>query len=129
MRSPPSPISAPASVRPPTHCRWACEPSVLYREVGHAQGEAYAQATLGYAHRQLGQYDQAILCFEQGLAINRVLGARYWEAHTLDQIGDLYRLKGERDRAATAWGEAATIFEHLRHPEATAVRAKLSEAS
>jgi tetratricopeptide (TPR) repeat protein len=101
----------------------------LYREIGHAEGEAMAQTALGYAHRHLRQYHRAIKAFEESLAIDRELGSRYWEAHSLDQIGDLYQLMGERDRAATAWGEAAAIFEHLRHSEEATVRAKLSEAS
>ena len=101
----------------------------LYRETGHQVGEASAHATLGHTHQRLGQYDRAIQCFEQSLTINRTLGYRYWEAHLLHQIGDLYHLKSERDRAATVWGEAAAIFERLQHPEASAVRAKISEAS
>jgi tetratricopeptide (TPR) repeat protein len=101
----------------------------LYRETGHVVGEASAHAALGHAHQRLGQYDRAIQCFEQSLRINHTLSYRYWEAHILHQIGDLYHLKGERDRAATAWADAAAIFDRLRHPEATAVRAKLNEAS
>jgi tetratricopeptide (TPR) repeat protein len=101
----------------------------LYREIDHSEGVAMAQTALGYAHRHLRQYHRGIKAFEEALAIDRELGSRYWEAHSLDQIGDLYQLMGEGNRAATAWGEASAIFEHLRHPEGAAVRSKVSEAS
>jgi tetratricopeptide (TPR) repeat protein len=90
------------------------------------QRHLVASTALGYAYRRLRQYDRAITYFEQSLAIDRDIESRYWEAHALDQIGDLHDLLGRPAPARAAWQAAAAIFDRLHHPEAVTVHAKLS---
>jgi tetratricopeptide (TPR) repeat protein len=104
-----------------------CEQAlVLYRRIGHVEGQAMVLTTLGYTHQQLHQYHRAIECFAQALAINRELGSRYWEAHSLDQIGDLHALLHQPDEALSRWQEAAAMFDQIHQPEGAAVHAKIS---
>jgi tetratricopeptide (TPR) repeat protein len=97
----------------------------LYREFDHEEGKACAQSALGAAYHRLGRYEDAIDCLAQALTIDRQLGAQYWEAHALNQIGDLQDLLGLRDSARASWQEAAMIFARLNHPEGAEVRTKL----
>jgi tetratricopeptide (TPR) repeat protein len=83
---------------------------------------------LGFAHRQLGDYGRAIEWFELALTINRELDVQYWQAHALDQIGEVHNVLGARDDAIAAWAEAAAILERLHHPEGAVVWAKLNSS-
>jgi tetratricopeptide (TPR) repeat protein len=57
----------------------------------------------GYAHDHLGRHSEAIVCFQQALAINRRLGVRYSEAEALDHLGDAYCSSGDRAAAREEW--------------------------
>lgn len=63
------------------------------------------------------------------MLLDRELESRYWEAHALDQIGDLYALLGEPAMAAASWRQAANMLDQLHHPEGVRVHAKLDEAA
>jgi hypothetical protein len=57
--------------------------------------------------------------------IYRELGARYNEAESLNQLGNVHHASGSQDAARTAWQQALTIMESLRHDDAAELRSKL----
>jgi tetratricopeptide (TPR) repeat protein len=82
--------------------------------------------SLGYAHRRLGQYDQASDYYRQSLSVYRELGYHYNEATILTYLGETYYAAGEDQAAWDAWQQALAIFDQLGHPDADTVRTKLA---
>jgi tetratricopeptide (TPR) repeat protein len=105
----------------------SCEQSFkIYSEIGHPEGDAYALHVLGFIHHKLGNHPQAIRCYQQSIVINRELGSRYWEAVVLDSLGDAYHALGDSHHAQSAWQQAFDILDTLRHPDAKAMRTKVT---
>src|SRR5262249_62090654 len=89
-------------------------------------GHAEPLDSLGYAHHHLGHYTQAVTCYRHALTLHRDLGDRYLEAETLIHLGDTHRAAGAPEAAREAWQQALTILIDLDHPDADAVRTKLT---
>jgi tetratricopeptide (TPR) repeat protein len=70
----------------------------LYLAVGHRTGQARARTKEGCCLTHLGEYQQALVCSLEALAVNRELGEladKYVEAETLKTLGDThYHLGG-----------------------------------
>ncbi|MBO0818759.1 MAG: tetratricopeptide repeat protein, partial [Actinobacteria bacterium] len=81
--------------------------------------------SLGYAHHQRGDYDQAIVCYERAIALSRVLADRFNEADTLTSLGDVHHSAGDIGAARLVWRDALRIFDEIAHPDREKVRAKL----
>lgn len=58
--------------------------------------------SLAYAHDQLGNHTQAIICYKSALSIFRELGARYYQARTLTRIAGSYQAAGQPQAAREA---------------------------
>jgi tetratricopeptide (TPR) repeat protein len=99
----------------------------LCRELGYRTGEAVTMDTVGYAHHHLHHHGEAVTWYQQALAVYRDLGrgsnCRY--AVILNHAGDTHYAAGNLQAAATAWEEAAAIFETFEMPDAQQVHAKL----
>jgi predicted negative regulator of RcsB-dependent stress response len=63
----------------------------------------------------------------QALELYRGSEHRYFEAETLDHLGDTHYAAGDRKAATEAWQQALNIFDHLDHPDAERVRARLDD--
>ncbi|WP_405064606.1 NB-ARC domain-containing protein [Kribbella sp. NBC_01505] len=85
--------------------------------------------SLGYILRHLGHCQFAVACYLQALDLQIKFGARFHQAHTLNDLGDAYYAVQDRKAAAATWRRAAAIFDDLGHPDGTAVRAKLSSST
>ncbi len=106
----------------------SCEQALeIYSRIGHPEGNAYAHHVLGFIHQELGNYAQAIRCYQRSIEINRELGSRYWEAVVLDRLGGAYHALGDSHRAQLAWRQAFDILDTLRHPDAEAMKKKCVE--
>jgi tetratricopeptide (TPR) repeat protein len=68
----------------------------IYRSLGDRGGEALALCELGGVRRQTGDLDGAAEALERAHAIFRDLGD---EAEVLNELGALYRIRGDLDRA------------------------------
>ena len=113
-------------VRVPTSSlRHRTETLARQRDIGNPGGESATLDSLGYVHHQLGDYRQALDCYEQALALRTQLGRRCYETATLDRIGDTRMAMGETDAARQAWLRAPHIFTGPRHHHAAPVDAKL----
>jgi predicted negative regulator of RcsB-dependent stress response len=53
-------------------------------------------------------------------------GDRYYEAGTLESLGDTYLAVGDLESAVRAWRDAMAILDELSLPETAELRAKLS---
>jgi tetratricopeptide (TPR) repeat protein/transcriptional regulator with XRE-family HTH domain len=103
-----------------------CRPPLdTFRELGDRHGEASTLDSLGYAHFRLGHYQDAIACFQEAHCRFRELEDRYFQAFILMRLGDVHQAARNRPAARTAWRQALTILDELRHPDASGVRAKL----
>lgn len=89
-------------------------------------GEAATWDSLGYAHHQLGQHDQARDCYQHALPMFHDLGDRFEEADVLTHLGDSCRAAGDVEAAADAWRRALAILDDLGHPDAVDVRVRLT---
>ena len=98
------------------------------RVIDDQSGLAETYDSLGYIHRHLGHQYEATACHEEAISRFGELGNRYSEAETLVFLGDSHQAFGDPAAARGAWQRALTILEHLGHPGADRVRAKLLAA-
>jgi DNA-binding SARP family transcriptional activator/Tfp pilus assembly protein PilF len=103
-------------------CRQALD---RQRMIDDHMGLAETYDSLGYIHRHLGHQYEATACHEEAISRFGELGNRYSEAETLVFLGDSHQSFGDPAAARGAWQRALTILEHLGHPGADRVRAKL----
>jgi tetratricopeptide (TPR) repeat protein/transcriptional regulator with XRE-family HTH domain len=90
----------------------------------HLEGDIWS--SLGYTEFHAGDFGEAAACYERALSIFRTVGDRWGEADILTNLGDVRRAAGELLHATEAWQQALAILDHLHHPEAAKVRAKLA---
>ncbi|MBD1929083.1 tetratricopeptide repeat protein [Trichocoleus sp. FACHB-90] len=83
--------------------------SVIFREIGDRQGEAYSLGSLGSAYGALGQYQQALEFYQQALAIQREIGDRRGEAYSLGGLGTTYQVLGQSQQAIESLQQALAI--------------------
>jgi tetratricopeptide (TPR) repeat protein len=65
---------------------------------------------LGLACRDLGQWDQAIACYEQDLAICRSLGDRFGMGLSYGNSGEIYQKRGNWPEALMAYQQALSLI-------------------
>ena len=85
--------------------------------------------SLGYAEHHLGNFAEAVACYQRALSISRESGDRYHEAEALTHLGDTHQAAGELAQAREAWQQALAILDDLQHPDADQVRAKLASTN
>ncbi|WP_052887406.1 tetratricopeptide repeat protein [Thermogemmatispora carboxidivorans] len=71
----------------------------LARRRGNEEKVSTLQGQLGYVYRRLGQWDEALRCYQASLAYHRQQGSRAWYANLLNSIGQVYRLQGRIEEA------------------------------
>jgi tetratricopeptide (TPR) repeat protein/transcriptional regulator with XRE-family HTH domain len=104
-------------------CRQAL---ALQGELGDRLDEANTWDSLGYIHHRLGQYEQAIACYQQALGLLARTKEGYRQALILTHLGDSHHSAGDAPAARSAWRQALAILDSMHHPDAQAVRAKLT---
>ncbi len=98
----------------------------LYRELDDRHGEAAAWDSLGYAYHHLDRHARAVTSYRHALDLYRDLGNRYFQADTLTHLGDTQHSAKNLKGASTSWRQALAILDELHHPDAVAVRSRLS---
>nr|WP_269329932.1 BTAD domain-containing putative transcriptional regulator [Kineosporia babensis] len=101
----------------------------LHRDVGNRNGEAAALDSLGFALHHLDRPDEALDSYYGALGIYRQIADRYLEADTLVHIGDSHLKAGRSAEAVLNWEDALEILQDMGHPDAGAVRDKVSALS
>ncbi len=105
------------------HCSRAL---AALEKLGDRMGVAMTLDSLGYAYGGMGRHPQAIRCYRRAIEEYAHLDAHYERAATLARLGDTHELAGQHDAARAARHSALSIFDRLRHPDAEAIRSKLS---
>jgi tetratricopeptide (TPR) repeat protein len=108
-----------------TRCQ---EALILHTKLGDDSGAAADWDSLGYAHHHLGQYHEAIACFDTAVRLYQHTGDRALEADTLLHLGDAELALGRRAAARETVARAVAILEDLGHPDAAKVRARCADA-
>jgi tetratricopeptide (TPR) repeat protein len=98
----------------------------VFEAIGDPMGEAFTWDSLGYASHQLGDYAEAIRCYDRSLDMLRQGGDRYSEATVWTHRGDACAAATDPGQAQASWRQALAVFEELEHPDAESVRAKLN---
>lgn len=104
-------------------CRDAVE---QYEKLHNGFGEASAWDSLGYAYHHAGNHREAARCFRESLRLLHEVGDLRHQAVALVHLGDVHDALDEPETAREAWRQALDILDSLGHPDADAVRAKLS---
>jgi tetratricopeptide (TPR) repeat protein len=83
-------------------------------------------------HSQVGDYRQAINCYQQALDLARerkATLARRWLASLLTAFGDACQAAGDLPAARQAWQQALQIRDELGFQDTRRIRARLEHAS
>jgi tetratricopeptide (TPR) repeat protein len=104
-----------------------CEQALaLAEEIGSPVLAAATWDSLGYVRHLLGQHDRAVSCYQRAALMFAELGADWYRAQVLINLGDAYEAAGDRQAARELWLEALPVFEQHHHPETSRVRARLA---
>jgi len=106
-----------------SYCQRALD---LHRELGHRFGEAITLDSLGYSYHQKGLYQEATAFYQQALAAYTDVSDTYFRAQTLIHLGESHWAGGMPGAAREPWRQALAILDDLHHPEASQLRARLS---
>ncbi len=98
----------------------------LQQQLNDRQGQAATWDSLGYAHHHLGQHTQAITCYQHALNLFQDLDDRYYEAAILTHLGDTHQAADNPTAAHQTYQQALIILDDLDHPDADAIRTKLT---
>ncbi|MER5601563.1 BTAD domain-containing putative transcriptional regulator [Streptomyces sp. NPDC002265] len=99
----------------------------VHQQTGDPNGEAAAWDSLGVAQHRLGHHERALDSFRHALELYRRIRDSYLEADTLVHIADTHLALGRTDSAGRTLRQALDILEHIGHPSAEGVRARLLE--
>jgi tetratricopeptide (TPR) repeat protein len=87
--------------------RASCEQALeLFRQRSNRQGQAVTLDTLGYIAHHREEYDEALKYFHESLELCRDLGATYYEADTLEHLGQSLAALRRRAEARLVWQQA-----------------------
>lgn len=98
---------------------------ILYRRLGHVEGEADILGNIGDVFHALGQDEEAAEAYERSIEADRRLGDRYWEARTLEKLANLHLAQRDMKGWCSNLALALKLLESLRHPYADVVREAL----
>jgi tetratricopeptide (TPR) repeat protein len=105
------------------HCEQALH---QLQQLGDLDGQAATWDSLGYTHHHLGNPRQATACYHHAINLFRDLGDHYYQAQILTHLGDAHHATGDDQTARGTWQQALAILDKIDHPEAEAIRAKLT---
>ena len=97
----------------------------LLEEFPTRDGHALTWDTVGRAHEGLGEYDEAIECYQKALAIHADIPYPVHEGETWSNLGDAYRASGRLAEARAAWLRSLEILAP-DHPVIPRVEANLA---
>jgi tetratricopeptide (TPR) repeat protein/DNA-binding XRE family transcriptional regulator len=107
--------------------RASCEQALaLTAKLGGGSFEHAIRDTLGYIELQLGNFAQAACYFESALREAERHSDAPLQAEILTHLGEARHAAGDLPQARQAWQQALAIYDHIQHPSASNVRAKLA---
>jgi tetratricopeptide (TPR) repeat protein/transcriptional regulator with XRE-family HTH domain len=103
------------------------EALLLAEKVGDRHMRAAVHDSLGFVHHRQGSLGQAANNYRRAITAFRELGASYFEALSLNNLGDVQLAQQDKAGAHESWQQAKDILDHLSHPRAADVAAKLAQ--
>lgn len=100
-----------------------------YARHGHVEGQADILLSIASVEFQLGNHSRAASAIRRSIALDRILGDRYWEALALDRLADILSASGHTQQASRHRTEALVILDDLHHPHAGTLRSKYGHAA
>jgi tetratricopeptide (TPR) repeat protein len=98
----------------------------VQQEIGDSASAAHTWDSLGYAHRCLGRYDEALACYRRAIDLFMEPGGVPRDAAmTWTCLGDTRHEAGDLSGAREAWQRALEILDELGDAGADGVRTKL----
>jgi tetratricopeptide (TPR) repeat protein len=79
-------------------------------------GEANTLVSLGYVAQHTDRLDDALGFYQDALALFRDLNSTYYQADTLDRIGQIHAAAGQPGRAREVWLQAVQIYREKYRP-------------
>ena len=73
-------------------------------------------------YRKLGEFDKAVMMYEHALTNAEKLGSKECLATTYENLGMVYKCRGELDDARKMWVEAIRLYDNLKSPRAVQAR-------
>jgi tetratricopeptide (TPR) repeat protein len=86
---------------------------------------AFTLDSIGYAHKGLGQIEEAAAAYSRAVELFRLADEEYFLGTTLVRLGDLYEEAGQPERAQACWRDGWQALDGLGHADDATVRAKL----
>jgi len=68
---------------------------------------------VGWFHGQLGDYEQALICCQQALDLQREINDRFGQAETYDSLGYAHSHLGHQQEATTCYQQAVNMYDEL----------------
>ncbi len=87
------------------------EAIVIFRRLGVTRNEAFALNSLGVALASAGGYEDAIAVIRASIRLDRLTGDRLRLGRKLSNVGQLYAVLGDRERATEFVQRALDVFE------------------
>jgi len=87
------------------------EAIVIFRRQGITRNEAFALNSLGVALASAGDYEDAIAVIRASIRLDRLTGDRLRLGRKLSNVGQLYAVLGDRERATEFVQRALDVFE------------------
>jgi tetratricopeptide (TPR) repeat protein len=105
-----------------------CERALaIAQEIDNHKIAAATWDSLGYVRHLLGQHETAVRCYEQAAAIYADLGAIWYRAEVLTNLGEAHEANGDHQAARDLRREALEVFELTQHPQAATLRARVQD--
>jgi tetratricopeptide (TPR) repeat protein len=98
----------------------------LLRQAGDRDSEAGTWDSIGYACHHLGDYQQAVVSYQNALELARAIGNSHLEADILDHLSNTLLRTASYQAAQHVLRQAFAILDRLGHPSAASVQAKLA---
>jgi tetratricopeptide (TPR) repeat protein len=99
----------------------------IHHEAGDEFGVGTSLCNISESFLAMGRIAEAETAASEAVAVNRRIGHRDAEAHSLRQLGMAARAAGRPDEAARHWHAAAEIYEQIDSDQAAQIRAELAE--
>jgi transcriptional regulator with XRE-family HTH domain/tetratricopeptide (TPR) repeat protein len=93
----------------------------------HSRSVAAAWDSIGFIKHAMRDLEGAAEAYERALVAWRDTGERYYEAGTLERLGELRVDSGDQRGAVDAWWSALVFYEELGLSQADGVRTRLSD--
>ncbi len=85
-----------------------------YQKVSDLSGEFWSHTGMGIVQKQIGNYQDAIVCYTSALATAQKGGLKNQEATCFNNLGNVYRRQGDFSKAMESYQKAIGVFRNVK---------------